>query len=65
MYTYDCGTSGPYINYREVFARYTAVNQYITVAIYEFVMYQSIARIFDLGNSRENLVNFFSLVLEK
>ena len=21
MYTYDCGTSGPYINYREVFAR--------------------------------------------
>jgi len=22
MYTYDCGTSGPYINYREVFARF-------------------------------------------
>ena len=21
MYNYDCGTSGPYINYREVFAR--------------------------------------------
>ena len=22
MYNYDCGTSGPYINYREVFARF-------------------------------------------
>ena len=22
MYHYDCGTSGPYINYREVFARF-------------------------------------------
>ena len=22
MYNYDCGTSGPYINYREVFGRF-------------------------------------------
>ena len=32
MYTYDCGTSGPYINYREVFARYEiAILRYINL----------------------------------
>ncbi len=32
LYNYDCGNSGPYINYREVFARYMCVQRHHLMA---------------------------------